>query len=411
MNILLLAEVSARRVIGGAERVLRQQALGLAELGHQVTLLTRAPQGDSRPCLDIGPVKEYRYGVARRHELSFVQSSVAESVRVFDQVCATHRPDAVLIHQALAGLGPITRRFAAVPLWLYVCLSLAHEEYLSRNDRPPTLLGGVRRRVNSWARRRIERSVIRRCQGVLVLSEFMRERVLGIHAVPEQDIHLIPGAADPTQFVPVADRAAVRDSLKLPRRGLIFFTVRNLVPRMGLDNLVRAVAELPTELRQDLLVLIGGKGPLRPYLEALIRERHLFPQVRLLGFVPEEQLTSYYQASDLVLMPTAQLEGFGLVTVEALACGTPVLGTPVAATPEILLKVDRNLIAEGTDAQSLAASMRRLIRRFRENPAYHRELARRGRLLVEQEYNWPLHCRLLDQVLRAAPEDEYQAAA
>jgi glycosyltransferase involved in cell wall biosynthesis len=361
--------------------------------------------------VDIGPVKEYRYGVARQHELSFVQSSVAASVRMFDQVCEMHRPDAVLIHQALAGLGPITRRFATVPAWLYVCLSLAHEEYLSRNDQPSTLLGGVRRQMNSWARRRIERSVMRRCHRVLVLSEFMRERVIGIHTVPEQDIHLAPGAADPTQFAPVADRAAVRDILKLPRQRLIFFTVRNLVPRMGLDNLVRAVAALPAEVRQDLLVLIGGEGPLRPYLEALVREHHLFPHVRLLGFVPEDQLTSYYQAADLVLMPTAQLEGFGLVTVEALACGTPVLGTPVAATPEILLKVDRNLVAEGTDAQSLAASMRRLIRRFRESPDYHRHLAHQGRLLVEQEYNWRQHCQLVEQVLQGSQPDQYQAAA
>jgi glycosyltransferase involved in cell wall biosynthesis len=411
MNIVILAEVSAKRVIGGAERVLRRQALGLADLGHQVTILTRAPRGDSRLYVDIGPVKEYRYDVARRHELSFVQSSVAESVRVFDQVCATHPPDAVLIHQALAGLGPITRRFATAPVWVYVCLSLAHEEYLTRNDRPPSLLGGVRRRVNSWARRRIEGSVMRRCHRVLVLSEFMRRRVVGIHAVPEQEVHLAPGAADPAQFTPAPDRAQVRDALKLPRRGLIFFTVRNLVPRMGLDNLVRAVAALPTEVRQDLMVLIGGEGPLRPYLEGLIREHRLFPHVRLLGFVPEEQLTSYYQAADLVVMPTAQLEGFGLVTVEALACGTPVLGTPVAATPEILLKVDRSLVAEGADAQSLATALRRLIRRFRESPEFHRQLARRGRLLVEQEYNWRQHCLLVEQGLQNGSSDEYQAAA
>ncbi len=411
MNIVILAEVSAKRVIGGAERVLRQQASGLADLGHRVTILTRAPRGDSRACVDIGSIKEYRYDVSRQHEITFVQSSVAESVRVFDQVCAAHPPDAVLIHQALAGLGPITRRFATAPVWVYVCLSLAHEEYLTRNDRPPSLLGGVRRRVNSWARRRIEGSVMRRCHRVLVLSEFMRKRVVGIHAVPEQEVHLVPGAADPAQFTPATDRAAVRDALKLPRRGLLFFTVRNLVPRMGLDNLVRAVAALPTEVRQDLLVLIGGDGPLRPYLESLIREHHLFPHVRLLGFVREEQLTAYYQAADLVLMPTAQLEGFGLVTVEALACGTPVLGTPVAATPEILLKVDRSLVAEGADALSLARSLRRLIRRFRENPEFHGQLARRGRLLVEREYNWRQHCLMIEQVLQSSSSDQYQAAA
>src|SRR5207249_11624167 len=66
----------------------------------------------------------------------------------------------------------------------------------------------------------------------------------------------------------------------------------------------------------------------------------LFPYTTLfrsfLGFIPDETLPSYYHAADVFVLPTRELEGFGLVTVEALACGTPVLGTPVGATPEVL---------------------------------------------------------------------------
>ena len=72
------------------------------------------------------------------------------------------------------------------------------------------------------------------------------------------------------------------------------------------------------EEQQNLLLLIGGEGQLRPQLEELIRSKGLQDAVQLLGFVPEDQLAKYYQASDLVVMPTLQLEGFGLVTVEAL---------------------------------------------------------------------------------------------
>ena len=121
----------------------------------------------------------------------------------------------------------------------------------------------------------------------------------------------------------------------------MLFTVRNLVPRMGLENLLEAVTMLGEEQR-NLLLLIGGEGQLRPRLEELIRSRGLQDSVQLLGFVPEDQLAKYYQASDLVVLPTLRLgKGSGLVTVEAaVACGTPVVGTPVGARFKVLSTVD-----------------------------------------------------------------------
>jgi glycosyltransferase involved in cell wall biosynthesis len=107
--------------------------------------------------------------------------------------------------------------------------------------------------------------------------------------------------------------------------------------------------------------------------------------------VPEAHLASYYQTADLVLMPSLALEGFGLVTVEAMACGTPVLGTPVGAIPEILGQVDPILVAQGTDGRSLATALERLLQRI-DAPGEYERLAGKGRALIEQRYNWGLHC-------------------
>jgi glycosyltransferase involved in cell wall biosynthesis len=134
-------------------------------------------------------------------------------------------------------------------------------------------------------------------------------------------------------------------------------------------------------------------------LEQLIADLGLAERVRLLGFLPERTLPSYYQAADLVLMPTFEMEGFGLVTVEALACGTPVLGAPVGAIPEILTRVDPILLADGTDSAALAKGIRRLLRRFRDRPAEQRRVSQRGRELVEADYNWARHCERLEAVL------------
>ena len=397
MNILLLAEVSAERVIGGAERVLRNQALGLAALGHRVELLTRALEHASEDVREMNGIREWRYSVSRRHEAAFLWSSVRRSVEQFDRLRATEPLDAVIIHQALAGLGPILARRHAASRWIYLCHSLAHEEYETRQGPTCSTLATLRRQANLRARRSIERAVMSRCQRVAVLSQFMRQRVMSAHGISADGIALIPGAVDPRAFVPLEDRRLAKAALNLPGNRTILFTVRNLVPRMGLDNLLRAIETLKST-HHELLLVIGGEGPLHDQLQADIRRKRLSDVVRLIGFVPESQLGHYYQAADLVLIPSLQLEGFGLVMVEAMACGTPVLGTPVGAIPEILNQVDPILVAEGVDGRSIGRALERVLRRL-EEPGEARRLAKKGRALIERRYNWEQHCYELVSLL------------
>ncbi|MGH7182693.1 MAG: glycosyltransferase [Nitrospiraceae bacterium] len=410
MNVVLFAEVTVEHVIGGAERVLRQQALGLAKLGHQVRVIARAPFESAEATLSIGSVIERRYPVARTSEPAFVWSSVKNAIRVFDHMRQAGPIDIALIHQSLAGLGPILFRAGMAYRWVYVCHSLAHEEYLTRAERATTTRERARRRLSVRARRWIERIVIRRCHQVIVLSEFMKRQVIVTHGIAPKHITVVPGAADQTAFYPAQDRDEVRRELKLPERHTILFTVRNLVPRMGLEHLLEAMTMLGEE-QQNLLLLIGGEGPLRSQLEAQIRNRGLDDSVQLLGFVPEDQLAKYYQASDLVVMPTLQLEGFGLVTVESLACGTPVMGTPVGAIPEVLNSVDPLLVTEGTDGASLAKTLQLLLKRFRDQSGERERLSKKGREIVERRYNWVAHTADLDRLFVSLLGQEKNTAA
>ncbi|HWF60293.1 MAG TPA: glycosyltransferase family 4 protein [Nitrospira sp.] len=393
MNILLLAEVSAERVLGGAERVLRNQALGLAMMGHHVELLTRAPEHVSEGMLEMNGIREWRYSVSRKHEAAFLWSSVRRSVEQFDHLRATEPLDAVVIHQSLAGLGPILARRHAASRWIYICHSLAHEEYETRQGATCSTLASLRRQANLRARRSVERAVMSRCHKVAVLSQFMRQRVIGAHDISVDRLALIPGAVDPHAFMPLEDRLSIKAALNLPTNRTILFTVRNLVPRMGLDNLLCAI-EMLNRAQHKLMLVIGGEGPLHEQLQADIRRKRLRDVVRLIGFVPESQLSRYYQAADLVLMPSLQLEGFGLVMVEAMACGTPVLGTPVGAIPEILNQVDPILVAEGVDGRSIGRALERVLRRLQE-PGEANRLANKGRALIERRYNWKQHCNEL----------------
>jgi glycosyltransferase involved in cell wall biosynthesis len=391
MNVVLFAEVTIEQVIGGAERVLRQQALGLSKLGHDVRVIARAPFDSAEANVSVSSVTERRYSVRRTSEPAFVWSSVQNSLRAFDLIRQASCPlDVAMIHQSLAGLGPILFRHGMVSRWVYVCHSLAHEEYLTRAERAATTVERVRRRLSVRARRWIERMVLRRCHHVIVLSEYMKQQVMAAHGIMPQRITVVPGAADPATFYPAHDKKEIRRELKLPESRTLLFTVRNLVPRMGLEYLLEAMTMLGEEQR-NLLLLIGGEGGLRPRLEELIRSNGLQDSVQLLGFVPEDQLAKYYQASDLVVMPTLQLEGFGLVTVEALACGTPVMGTPVGAIPEVLNQVDPFFVTKGTDGQALAKTLRLLLKRFHYLPGERERFSRKGREVVERRYNWVAH--------------------
>jgi len=350
-------------------------------------------------------VTEYRYAVARGNEAAFVLSSLLRSLRLFDRRREETPLDAVVVHQPLAGLGPVLRRRTKAAGWIYVCHSLAHEEYLSRTPSAPDSIRRARRMLNAKLRLMSERAVLRRCARVVVLSEFMKRQVIATHRVLPEKLAIVPGGADPDRFRPSDDPMEVRHALSLPVGKVLLFTVRNLVARMGLENLIRAVSQLGEE-GSDLLLLIGGEGPLRGPLEQLIADLGLSERVRLLGFVPEELLPLYYRAVDLVLMPSSEMEGFGLVTIEAMACGTPVLGAPVGAIPEILTRVDPILLADGTDSAALAKGIRRLLRRFRDRPAEQRRVSQRGRELVEADYNWVRHCERLEAILNNVRREE-----
>jgi glycosyltransferase involved in cell wall biosynthesis len=400
MNILLLSEVSAEQVIGGAERVLREQAQALRNRGHEVTIVARAPSKQAALETSVSGLLEYRYPVTSGHELGFVLSSIRGALRCFDVATNRRPPQGIVVHQSLAGLGPVLARHLQ-GRFVYLCLSLAHEEYRSRNRRTGHAAHALRQALNAVGRRWTERLVIRRCARVIVLSDFMNRRVMSVHGIAPEKIRLVAGAVDVERFRPIANRTEIRRRLKLPPTQTILFTVRNLVPRMGLHNLLQAMSLLRRQdVGRDLLLLIGGEGPLGSDLTGQIRRLGLGDCVRLIGFVPDDSLPAHYQAADLTVLPTQELEGFGLITVEALACGTPVVGTPVGAIPEVLGRVDPDLIAAGCAAAPLAEAIGGLLKRFRLSPLEYKRLATKGRTLVEKEYTWGRHAEQIENLLQ-----------
>jgi glycosyltransferase involved in cell wall biosynthesis len=129
--------------------------------------------------------------------------------------------------------------------------------------------------------------------------------------------------------------------------------VRRLVPRMGLEVLLEAWGEAVGRLPLGSALLIVGDGPLRDALTAAIAERDLGDSVRLLGRVADEPLVEFYRAADVAVVPTIDHEGFGLVVIEAAACGTPSIVSAVGGLPEAIAGLDGSLVVPPRDREAL----------------------------------------------------------
>ena len=193
-------------------------------------------------------------------------------------------------------------------------------------------------------KRRLERMVYRRADRVVVLSHAFKRLLVERYGIAPWAIEVIRPAVDLDRFTPPPAGADPREALGLPAEGPVVVTVRRLVPRMGLDMLLRAWSQVD----RGTLVVVGD-GPERNALESQARATGLTERVRFTGHVSENDLLAYYQAADLCVLPSLALEGFGLVVLEALASGTPVMASDAGGLPEALAGLGPGLVTPRGD--------------------------------------------------------------
>ncbi len=208
---------------------------------------------------------------------------------------------------------------------------------------------------------------------------------------------IIPGGVDLKRFQPVQDKKNIRQHLGISLEKVLLFTVRNLVPRMGLKNLILAMKDIVKEI-SDIYLVIGGDGPLKENLRTLTNTLGLNNFIHFVGFIPENQLPDFYRMADIFVLPTRELEGFGLVTLEALASGIPVLGTPIGGTKEILKKFDSRFLFNNTDNNSIANLILKLYFNKKKFPKKWAEMTKQCRAFVEKNYSWENNVDALEKV-------------
>ena len=330
----------------GSARLAAASAAGLAARGHDVTVL--APKNGF-----VGESREAGVVVRRVLARNVLPQTLTDPVETWRHARALPEDgfDILLAHESTTAAG-LRSRAKRTPLVFMFHASAAREQRFLRSQLRPGL-----RKLSTYALAPpldlLERQAVAAADRVLVLSDFSRSLLLEDHPLNGNRVSTVPGLVDTERFVPGDGRAAARRRFGLEVDGPLLLTVRRLEPRMGIDRLLRA---LPLLGRDDVTLVVAGTGSLADDLPRLAAELGLAERVLFVGPVSDDsRLADWYRAADLFVLPTTAYEGFGMATVEALASGTPVVGTAIGATPELLAPLDPRLLAPTADPDALAA--------------------------------------------------------
>ncbi|MFW6108246.1 MAG: glycosyltransferase family 4 protein [bacterium] len=405
LHILIVID-NFHPLVGGAEQAALGTARGLVARGHRLDVLTMRKEPDWPAEEELHGIRVLRFDEAVPPRpfgrLLYEPANTRAARRYIDRHLSAEAYDALLLHPIDAAFGAARSGGAAQAALVYCFHAPLGQELWAHVRGVVRREGRLSARLAAYAtatyqacyRSSRQRATIRRSHAVACPSRYSRD--LLEEAVPRlghKHVEVIPWGVDAERFRPPADRAEPRAALGWPANETVLFTARRLVPRMGLGELVRAVG-LASQQRDDLRLVIAGEGPLRGCLESLAQRAG--GTVEFLGLVSEDTLVRCFQAADLFVLPSVDLEAFGLVTVEALACGTPVLGTQRCATPEILGPLDERLLMARDDARAIADAILGPGMAVAREPGF----ADRCRAYVLEHYIWERTAGSFERLIR-----------
>ncbi|GAA0683088.1 glycosyltransferase family 4 protein [Natronoarchaeum mannanilyticum] len=392
---------------GGTGRYVYETARRLVDRGHRVSVVTRR-RGDVPRRGTVEGIRVARYDCSIAEEWAgSIAGQLPRAVRAvataIDDLTGG-RPDLFSVQGHVTGLLADRAVDNDVPR-VATFHSPWPTEYRIRTRESE--LAPWRRALNVELRLLVERRLLSRCDRVVTLSEYMGEECRRVYGLPADADHaVIPGGVDVERFRPDvgtyapiagatddtsdADATVGANGGTLSGDSISFLTVRRLSKRMGHDLLLAAFAKV-LDRYPGARLFVAGDGPLRDDLERRAVELGVDDRTTFLGYVPDEELPAAYATADAFVLPTTELEGFGLATLEALSSGTPVVGTPVGGTVEVLGSlVDRpsvpdELLLSSVDASELAGGMGVLADL---DAAALQSLGRTCRRYAREQYTW-----------------------
>lgn len=222
------------------------------------------------------------------------------------------------------------------------------------------------------------------------LGEFTRTAIAGALAPKSAGamVKIAPGI-DTEHFAPI-DSSSLRESLGLSQKKVIV-SVGRLVHRKGQDRLIESMRAIVQEVPTAHLLLIG-EGPYREHLQALVRKYALDDHISFIGRIQYADLPQYICLGEIFAMPSRsrffglEVEGLGIVYLEASACGLPVIAGASGGAPDALIDGTTGVVVDGLDSAAIAVAAINLL----NNPAQARLMGQAGRRWIVEKWRWQI---------------------
>lgn len=365
---LLLISYDFPPSTGGIARLCHEIVSNLQETYQQIHVLTIKKERVAIPYQDLKKVSitylPAQRGKAEIKALQWLKQWPYKATT--DVICGVWHPDA-----ALAVLGGMKN--------IYV---LAHGTEL--------LAGASRFRKYLW-HPLYAKWVLGKATKVIANSHYTQDLVNSIN--PDANTIALPLGVNPNFFKPIPSKKE-KGKLKL-------CTVSRILQFKGHDFILKTLENLPKIYREKIEWHIAGTGSYLQELKQLAQTSAIAKQVIFHGFVPDKDLPKFYNQHDLFILATREqpnstsVEGFGLVFLEAQACGLPVIGTRTGGIPDAIDENQGGFLIE----QDHEAQLQNLLIRFIDRPKYKEELGNRARKRVEDKANWQVYIHQLKQIL------------
>lgn len=378
---------------GGMSVYIRELSRELGRMGHRVDIFTGA--GDPAD----GPGTERLHSNVRLIRLSLgpggqapkaeLHTRLAHFARALNGFCDRSGADYDLVHSHywLSGcVGEMLRSDRRRPhVTTFHTLAALKDEVLGQRTDPAIRVAA-------------ERELAAACDRVVVTSLRERSNLLRYYDADATRVRVVPCGVDPVLFSPLG-RHAARQRIGVGDDERLVLYVGRFAPEKGLERLLRAIAAMPA-LPRLRLVVVGGEGDADPQtgrMRAVAQSLGVGDRVAFAGRVEHPELPAYYSAADALALPSAY-ESFGMVGLEALACGTPVAATRVGAMDELITTGRNGSIADGFTPEALAQAIGQALALPSAASDDGRARIRRTAL----RYSWAAVARELLQVYQSA---------
>ncbi len=371
MNIGILTWEFPPRIVGGIARHCNGLARALAHNGHDVHVVTLDFPG--APIYEeLNGIKVYRASTELGHPNfltwaflfnHFLEKKMAGVSRNVDF-------DVVHVHDWLTGFAGISfKHQMQKPL-----VSTIHGTEIGRaqglhNPDSLTIDG-----IEWWTTYEANK--------IIVTSASMKAEIQGHFRLPPEKIEIVPNGIDTKRYNASVDQSAVKGRYGVHPDEKLVLCVGRLVPQKGIEYLIRAVPRI-AERYPEAKFIIVGEGWLRGHLEYIARSTGHQWKITFTGWVPDQELIALLNSADALVVPSIY-EPFGIVALEGMAAGVPVVASDVGGLAEIVEHEHTGILAYSRSPESIAWAVGRVL----SDPDHSKEMVQNAQEMVQKTYSW-----------------------